>query len=261
MISFYSILSLFCWLIASFFSIKRREKKAIIWQTAGVLIFAVMITCMWVILQRPPFKTIGETKIWYSFFLSAIGFIIFLRWRTSYFLTLTNILAAVFVIITICNPARQSHVLAPALQSVWFIPHVAIYMFAYATIGCATILALLELMPGISHYRYLECAKDTKMKCDLLVKIGTSALGIGLCLGAIWAKKAWGQYWSWDIKETAALITWVIFLLYIHIQKFSKINRKVLLIILIIGFLALQFTWFGVKYLPSGNASPHNYLN
>jgi ABC-type transport system involved in cytochrome c biogenesis permease subunit len=96
---------------------------------------------------------------------------------------------------------------------------------------------------------------------DTLVKIGATALGIGMCLGAIWAKKAWGQYWSWDIKETAALITWAIFVLYIHLQKLTKINRKILLIILIMGFLSLQFTWYGVKYLPSIQKSPHLFYS
>jgi ABC-type transport system involved in cytochrome c biogenesis permease subunit len=95
----------------------------------------------------------------------------------------------------------------------------------------------------------------------LLVEIGSVALGLGLCFGALWAKKAWGQYWSWDIKETAALITWGIFVLYIHLQKIEKISRKFSLILIIIGFLSLQFTWYGVKYLPNSQKSPHTFYN
>jgi ABC-type transport system involved in cytochrome c biogenesis permease subunit len=147
--------------------------------------------------------------------------------------------------------------LPPVLQSVWFIPHVAAYMFAYAAIGYAFILAILELL---FRQRWGKL-QYVSTKSDLFVKIGTTALGIGLCLGAMWAKKAWGQYWSWDIKETAALITWAIFLLYLHLQKIKKVNRKLLLILVILGFLLLQFTWFGVKYMPSSQKSPHTFYS
>jgi ABC-type transport system involved in cytochrome c biogenesis permease subunit len=167
----------------------------------------------------------------------------------SRLLTFTNLLASVFVIITICKPELQLQVLMPALQSVWFIPHVAVYMFAYAVIGCAFVLAILELF--FKHKTHEGCTKVTK-----LVHLGATALCVGMCLGAIWAKKAWGQYWSWDIKETTALITLAIFLLYIHLQK---INKKILLLIVIIGFLSLNFTWYGVKYLPSAKKSPHTF--
>jgi ABC-type transport system involved in cytochrome c biogenesis permease subunit len=155
----------------------------------------------------------------------------------------------------------------PALQSVWFIPHVAIYMFAYAVIGCAFVVAILELLKFSNHKGHknhplptLKEGNGTKdTKCNLLVQIGATSLGIGLCLGALWAKKAWGQYWSWDIKETAALVTWAIFLLYLHLQKIKKINRKYLLILIIIGFLSLNFTWYGIKYLSAAHKSPHTF--
>jgi len=141
----------------------------------------------------------------------------------------------------------------PVLQSVWFIPHVAAYFIAYLLMGGAVVLAVVELCN----------ARREKSLCALwlnrTVKAGTFFLGIGLCLGAIWAKKAWGLYWSWDIKETFALITWGIFLLYLHLQKIKNISRKILCIIVIIGFSSLLFTWFGVNYLPSAQKSPHTF--
>jgi cytochrome c biogenesis factor len=134
-------------------------------------------------------------------------------------------------------------------------------------------LAVRELIVLCYRKEHKRFAKNTKIEhsntnlrvnkieilCNQFIKIGTIAMGIGICLGAIWAKKAWGQYWSWDIKETAALITWFIFLLYLHLQKLTKINRKYLLIIVIIGFMSLLFTWFGVNYLPSAQKSPHTF--
>ncbi|MCL1850749.1 MAG: cytochrome c biogenesis protein CcsA [Bacteroidetes bacterium] len=266
---FYLTTALLLLLIASFLAIKSKEKKAIICQTFGVLILCVFIIGLWVAVRRPPFSTMGETRIWYAFFLSLMGLITYWRWKMNYLLVFTNLMAVVFLLINICTPEIQSQVLMPALQSVWFIPHVATYMFAYAVIGCAFVVAVLELLKFSNHKGHKEppptlskrweSTKDTK--CNLLVQIGTTALGIGLCLGALWAKKAWGQYWSWDIKETAALITWAIFLLYIHLQKNTKINRKILFIILMIGFLSLNFTWYGVKFLPASQKSPHTFYN
>ena len=254
------IIPVLCWILASYFSIKNNEKRAIIFQTMGVLLFGLLIVWLWIMLQRPPFKTMGETRIWYSFFLSLIGGITYLRRRMGFLLTFTNLPATVFVVITICKPEIQSQALMPALQSVWFIPHVAIYMFGYAVIGCAVILEILDFFQpkGIAR---MGVSQNAHTICHILIKIGATALGIGLCLGALWAKKAWGQYWSWDIKETAALFTWAIFLLYLHLQKSSKIKRKFLLIIMIIGFLSLQFTWYGVNYLPMAKRSPHTFYS
>ena len=256
----FAIVSLLCWLLASFFSIKIKVKKTLLFQSIGILLFGLLIVWLWVTLQRPLFKTMGETRIWYSFFLSILGGVTYWHWKIGYLLTFTNLLASVFVIITICKPEVQSQVLMPALQSVWFIPHVAVYMFAYAAIGCATVLAILELI-YFKHKGRKEFTMEIEIKCNVLIKIGTAALGIGLCLGAIWAKKAWGQYWSWDIKETAALITWAIFLLHIHLQKITKINRKFLSILVLIGFLSLQFTWYGVNYLPTTQKSMHLFYS
>ncbi|MCL2436175.1 MAG: cytochrome c biogenesis protein CcsA [Lentimicrobiaceae bacterium] len=255
MFSLFGSLSILCWVMASFFAIKHKERSALFFQIFGMLIFAIFIAIVWIMLQRPPFKTMGETRIWYSFFLSVMGGVTYWRWKMGYLLTFTNLLAIVFVLLTIFKPELQSKVLMPALQSVWFIPHVVVYMFGYAVIGCGVVLGVLEF------FRSTQMTRMTQIYTDLLVRIGTVALGVGLCLGALWAKKAWGQYWSWDVKEVAALVTWVIFLLYIHLQKFTRINRKVLLIILMIGFLALQFTWYGVKLLPDTKKSPHSFYD
>ncbi|MDR2972459.1 MAG: cytochrome c biogenesis protein CcsA [Bacteroidales bacterium] len=286
MFTVFLIISTFCWLLASFFSMKKKENRALFFQTLGVILFAVFIAWLWIALQRPPFKTMGETRIWYSFFLALMGGVTYWRWKMGLLITFTNLLASVFVIITICKPEIQSQVLMPALQSVWFIPHVAVYMFGYAAIGCAFVLGIVDILTaknakglrkghnglnGVHCFFALFaknlCASALNKEHELskntnqLIKIGAAALGIGLCLGALWAKKAWGQYWSWDIKETAALITWAIFLLYLHLQKLTKINRKILWIILMIGFLSLNFTWFGVNYLPAAKKSPHTFYS
>jgi len=83
-------------------------------------------------------------------------------------------------------------------------------------------------------------------------------LTIGLCLGALWAEESWGQYWSWDLKETWALITWLFYAIYLHCRRtlfFRKCSRPVL----IIAYLALIVTYLAVNLMPSMASSMHSY--
>ena len=92
---------------------------------------------------------------------------------------------------------------------------------------------------------------------DWLVYAGVAFFTIGMLLGAIWAKQAWGAYWNWDPKETWALITWGCYLVFLHMRKAAPRRRRAACVILLIGFLCLQMCWWGVNYLPS--ASIHSY--
>ena len=79
-------------------------------------------------------------------------------------------------------------------------------------------------------------------------------------MGALWAKEAWGHYWSWDPKETWAAASWFSYLIYIHYQRMPSSRFKVALWILIVNFILLQMCWWGVNYLPSAQGmSIHTY--
>lgn len=84
-------------------------------------------------------------------------------------------------------------------------------------------------------------------------------LTLGIITGSVWANQAWGRYWGWDPKETWALITWIIFAIFLHLKYaggWMGIKPKhlpyVRALIAVIGFLAVIFTFFGVNYLLSG---------
>ena len=158
------------------------------------------------------------------------------------------LLATVFVIINLMKPEIHDQSLMPALQSIWFIPHVTVYMFSYSVLGCAFIIALTGLFRHKEEYLHTA---------DNLVYAGIAFLSIGMLLGSLWAKEAWGNYWSWDPKETWAVITWAGYLLYVHLRLFRKTGRKTLYVLLIMSFLALQMCWYGVNYLPAAQQSVH----
>jgi ABC-type transport system involved in cytochrome c biogenesis permease subunit len=94
---------------------------------------------------------------------------------------------------------------------------------------------------------------------DTLVYIGTAFLTFGMLSGSIWAKQAWGHYWAWDPKETWALITWLCYILYIHMRILKKGKANVLCILLIFAFVCLQMCWWGVNFLPAAKNSMHIY--
>ena len=239
---------------AAYFEAGNRAVKArlsaILLSTIALVAFASFISCLWISLGRPPLRTMGETCLWYSFFAMVSGLFTYVRWRYKWILSFSTVLATVFIMINILKPEIHDETLMPALQSPWFIPHVTVYMFSYSLLGCAFLFACAGLFTD--RYDVLDAA-------DTLVYIGLAFLTFGMLSGALWAKQAWGHYWSWDPKETWALLTWLCYMCYIHLRLFSKGSRKALCILLIFSFMCLQMCWWGVNYLPSAQESIHVY--
>ena len=229
---------------------RRARISAVVFSSVAVTVLASFIVGLWISLERPPLKTMGETRLWYSFFALISGLFTYVRWRYRWILSFSTVLAAVFVMINIFKPEIHDQSLMPALQSPWFIPHVTVYMFSYSLLGCAFLLACVGLFSE---------KNDVLKAADTLIYIGTAFLTFGMLSGAIWAKDAWGHYWSWDPKETWALLTWLCYMLYIHLRLFGKGSRKSLCLLLVFSFLCLQMCWWGVNYLPSAQESVHVY--
>ncbi len=219
---------------------------------AGILVFAFFIGGLWQGQGHPPMRTMGETRLWYSFFITTVGFATYLRWGYKWLMSYSVVVSAVFIFINLLKPQIHTANLMPALQSYWFIPHVTVYMLSYALLGAATIasfLAIKEVKKG--NLRLMELI-------DNLVYIGLGLLMLGMLMGALWAKEAWGDFWSWDPKEVWAFITAAAYLVYIHCRV-MKYNLKYLLWLLPLSFLFLMITWIGVNYLPAAQGSIHVY--
>ena len=229
---------------------RRLRRLAISFTSAAVVTLAAFIAGLWISLERPPLRTMGETRLWYSFFAIIAGLFTYLRWRYKWILSYSTVLAAVFIIINITRPQIHDQTLMPALQSAWFIPHVTVYMFSYSLLGCAFLLALVGLVRPDA---------DIFPAIDTLVYIGLAFLTFGMLSGALWAKDAWGHYWSWDPKETWAAITWLMYMMYIHLRLIGRISHRSLCLVLIFAFACLQMCWWGVNLLPTAQDSVHVY--
>ena len=102
----------------------KRERLSNILMIAGIAIFATFIAGFWIHIERPPMRTMGETRLWYSMFLSLVGFVAYRRWRYPWLLSFTAVVAPVVVVVNLLKPEIHSKSLMPALQSLWFVPHV-----------------------------------------------------------------------------------------------------------------------------------------
>ena len=235
---------------ASVLALCNRRVGALVTSSMAVVVLSAFVAVLWLSLERPPMRTMGETRLWYSLFLLVAGVATYARWRFKWVLSFSTMMATVFMVINCLRPELHDKGLMPALQSAWFMPHVAVYMFSYALLGVATLLSLY----------YLVKRNDTILPAiDNLLGGGLALFTVGMLTGALWAKQAWGEYWSWDAKEAWAAATWFIYLGAIHLRLLRPKATRAFCLLLIVGFLSLQMCWYGVNYLPSAAKSVHSY--
>ena len=248
---YFAIIAVLLWTSSAILAWLDKRTWSITTTLAGLLVFFAFILGMWLSLERPPLRTMGETRLWYSFFMPVAGLIVYARYHYKWIFSFSTVMALVFICINLFKPEIHSKTLMPALQSPWFAPHVIVYMFAYALLAAATLMAIWGL---------IKKNEDLLPSIDNLVYIGWAFLTTGMLFGTLWAKEAWGHYWSWDPKETWAAVTWLAYLVYIHFRLARPAKHKVAFWTLIVSFCLLQMCWWGINYLPSAQGSSvHTY--
>src|SRR6056297_3559462 len=141
----------------------------------------------------------------------------------------------------------------PALQSHWLVMHVLLSFAGESFFVIAFASALVFLFSSQEEKR-----RQADRITYLSVTVGYFLFTVGaLVFGMIWAEQAWGSYWSWDPKETWALVTWLTYTLYLHLRFIRGVRGKVTALVAVIGFILTMFTFFGVNYLMSGL---HSYV-
>lgn len=194
--------------------------------------------------------------IYIGMVLLAVGSILMLfgKWNFKIALPVVVVLTLAFTILTLVK--INFGTLMPALRSWWFVPHLFIYMVAYALMAFALVMWLIEKSEkGLKGLKGLKSLKGLNGS-ELLLRSSSALLIIGMLCGSVWARQAWGDYWGWDSKENWAAVTWFLTLLHLHYNE--RKNWKAFVII-VLAFLALQITWYGVNYLPSAANSLHTY--
>jgi cytochrome c-type biogenesis protein CcsB len=165
------------------------------------------------------------------------------------------ILAAVWFILwyTFDRGAHEIQPLVPALQSWWMKIHVPANFVGYGAFSIAAMVGIAYLLSGKGLLSRVlppaELMDDVMYKC---IAIGFVFFTIATILGAMWAAEAWGGYWSWDPKETWALIVWLNYAAWLHMRLIKGLRGPILAWWAIVGLLVTTFAFIGVNMFLSG---------
>jgi cytochrome c-type biogenesis protein CcsB len=156
----------------------------------------------------------------------------------------------------------------PSLQSYWAKIHVPIVVSSYAAFLVAFVFSCIYLLKYYGQRRFGGTEQSNSPfarwlnalpslpQLDVIVyravAIGLPLISIGIITGAMWAKEAWGAYWQWDPKETAALFSWIIYLAYMHLHTRHAWRGLRTNWVSVIGFLSIIFCYLGVNIWISG---------
>ncbi|EKD8765283.1 cytochrome c biogenesis protein CcsA [Campylobacter jejuni] len=206
-----------------------------------------------------PWSNGYESMVYIAWALSLSG--IFFSRKSPIALSLTSILSGVVLMVAHLSEMNpQITNLVPVLNSYWLSIHVSVITASYGFLGLCALLGIFTL--------FLMCflKKDGKYNLNILrniteaTRINEMAMIFGLCLltvgnflGAIWANESWGRYWSWDSKETWALVSILVYTAILHLRMIPKYcNQFVFALWSMFAYWVIIMTYFGVNYFLTG---------
>ena len=114
---YFALVAALLWIAGAYLAWRNRLTQSVIATSIGLVVFFAYILIMWITLERPPMRTMGETRLWYSFFLPLIGIFIYSRCKYHWILSFSTILALVFIGVNLFKPEIHTKAMMPALQS------------------------------------------------------------------------------------------------------------------------------------------------
>lgn len=232
---------------------------------AGLAFNIAAIVHRWIVAGYAPVTNMYESMVLFGAAIAAAYIV------SERVVRISNIgwLVVLFCVLTIAFASfytdDEIKPLIPALQSNWLTVHVISYFCAYAVLTVSFVSSIIFFV--VRRKSPAEGEEDPSRKFTLVtrksIQFAFPLLTIGLITGAVWAKQAWGEYWSWDPKETWSLITWLIYLNFLHLRytlpglvasmKWKPRTAPFLEnIFAFSGFLLNGFTYLGVNYLLAG---------
>ncbi len=203
------------------------------------------------ILERPPVSNMYESMIFMNWVLIlGAGFFSFLK-KNEIALVVGSVISALVMIYGDLLPIDTGlNVLVPVLRSnYWLTIHVMTIVASYGIFGLAMGLGHRHLILHVRGKLTHKAEQESAQLIHNAIQVGTLLLGIGTVLGGVWANESWGRFWGWDPKETWALITFLGYLIVIHL-KYAKILKPFgLALSSVIGFLLVLMTWYGVNFV------------
>jgi len=256
---------------------------------ANLLLFFILCS-RWVVAGYFPLSNLYESLLFLTWLLLTIYLYIETKTQSKLIgsvLIPVALLISGFANLTLSPEMQKASPLVPALQSNWLMMHVSMMLLSYGTLIIGSLLCILFLV--LSRYKEvdLKIIDDSSLplynimldyyeakllspsneiselgKLKLLqsidnwsyriIGLGFPFLTIGIISGGVWANEAWGSYWSWDPKETWALITWLVFATYLHARITKGWEGKKTAILGGLGFFVIWICYLGVNFLGKG---------
>lgn len=253
-ITFYGALFLYLISSALYFAFAGTRKEKMASAAYTVLVVALLVHTVCIAVRgfnagRLPLTNQYEFATAFAWGI-ALCFLIFVK-KFNFEMLGVVIVPLVFLVIGYASmQSKDIHALMPALQSAWLGIHVSMAIIGYGGFGVAFGVAIMVLLKD----RLSKIPDEKTLDLIIYRAVALGMLFLTMCMitGAIWAKKAWGSYWSWDPKETWSLITWIIYAIFLHMRTRKGMSGKRLAVFAIVGFLCVIFTYIGVNTLLSG---------
>ena len=211
----------------------------------------VFLVARGILARRLPLSNQFEFAAAFSWGVSLLLLIFRIRRRTDWLATAATPMAFLILSYAAVQPKEITE-LMPALKSSWFAFHIGAAVFSYALFvlaGCAGLRwLLLSKKPDADELRLHQ----TDYFAYRMIALGFLLLTVVILTGAIWAEQAWSSFWTWDPKEVWALITWIIYAVYLHLRLLRKRSGKLMAWFAVIAVPVVLFTFAGVNTLMPG---------
>ena len=240
--------------IALFYTIYRMTKKKEIKVLnialpilLGVSFLALTfgLALRWIISGNVPMSNGYESMLTVAWFVMLISLV--MQWRIRLVMVFGFLLSGFFLLVSHINqmdPAIGQ--MMPVLNSPLLSIHVSIIMMSYALLS-------LTFLCGVMGIFLRSHGEELQALSRVFLYPALATMGFGIFIGAIWANVSWGNYWSWDSKETWALITFMIYAVVVHTQSLPLFRKPLAYhVYMALAFLSIVMTYFGVNYFLTG---------
>ena len=241
------------------------------------LLFTLTLLSRWIGEGYFPLSNLYESLIFLSWGISSVHLFVEQKTKSRLIGSITSpilFFLSGFSSLTLPVDMQKALPLVPSLQSNWLMMHVSMMMVSYSTLILGSLLSILYLaLNFFNSKKSLSFLNNTQNNISLNSSINTSKISIletvdiwsyriiglgfpfltiGIISGAVWANEAWGSYWSWDPKETWALITWIVFAIYLHSRLLKGWQGEKAAIVGSFGFFVIWICYLGVNFLGKG---------
>lgn len=275
------------WINLAFPSIKSSSKIGFFGILTANVILSLLLGWRWFENGYFPLSNLYESLLFFTWGITLIT--VLLEYLTSLtflgsIVSPISLFVVGFATLSLPDGMQKAAPLVPALKSNWLMMHVSIMMISYSTLVVGSLLSIVFLIltkgkPVMlagssigsfniqnlgdkktsntdSEENFLGKRMNLLQSLDNLsyrvIGLGFPLLTIGIISGAVWANEAWGSYWSWDPKETWALITWMVFAAYLHTRITQSWKGKGPAVLASIGFIVVWICYLGVNFLGKG---------